>query len=237
MGAALTEFLSVKQLAEHLQVSEKTIYRMLWRGDLPGHRVGSQWRFSRSEVDYWLDLRLARLAPPVLREMSQGADTGLGPLAAALSPHNALILLAPGSWAEVVRSLIAAVEFPEPVDRKSLATRIWEREQMSSTSTAEGVAFLHTARWERRALVRTTLFAIGRLPAPIAFGSLDDAPADLLFLLLARDPRDQLSMLAGAAGLSRIPGFLAGIRSASSGAEVVDLVRRFETSLPVEQES
>ena len=108
---------------------------------------------------------------------------------------------------------------------------------MSSTSTLEGVAFLHTARWESRALVRTNLFAVGRLAVPSAFGSLDDAPADLLFLLLARDPRDQLSMLAGAAGLSRIPEFLAGIRAASSGAEVVELVRRFEASLPVEQES
>jgi len=169
--------------------------------------------------------------------MSQGNDTGLGPLAAALSPDNALIPLGAGSWAEVVRSLIAAIEFPEPVDRKSLAARIWEREQMSSTSTLEGVAFLHTARWERRALVRTNLFAVGRLAVPTAFGSLDDAPVDLLFLLLARDPRDQLSMLAGAAGLSRIPGFLAGIRAAASSAEVVELVRRFEANLPVEQES
>jgi len=164
-------------------------------------------------------------------------DAGLGPLAAALSPHNALIPLAPGSWGEVVPALIAAAAFPEPVDREALAARIWEREQMSSTSTVEGVAFLHTARWERRALVGTNLFAIGRLPARIAFGSIDDAPADLLFLLLARDPRDQLSMLAGAAGMSRIPGFLAGIRAASSGAEVVELVRRVEASLPVEQES
>ena len=72
----MTDFLSVKQLAEHLQVSDKTIYRMLWRGDLPGRRVGSQWRFSRSEVDFWLDLRLSRLAPPELREMSRAGAAG-----------------------------------------------------------------------------------------------------------------------------------------------------------------
>ncbi len=233
----MSEFLSVKQLAEHLQVSERTIYRMLWRGDLPGRRVGSQWRFSKSQVDFWLDLRLARLAPPDLREMSQGADPGLGPLGAALSPGNALIPLSPDSPREVIRALVAAVEFSEPVDRKVLTARIWAREDMSSTSTAEGVAFLHTARWESRALVGTNLVAIGRLPVVGRFGAPEDPPADLLFLLLARDPRNHLALLAGAAHLSRVPDFLAGIRSARTGAEVVELVRRLEASLPLEQET
>ncbi len=233
----MTEFLSVKQLAEHLQVSEKTIYRMLWRGDLPGHRIGSQWRFSRAEVDYWLDLRLSRLAPPVLREMSQGADVGVGPLGAALSPRNALILLAPGSRQDVLRAFIAAVDFPEAVDREALTARILDREQMSSTSISEGVVFFHTARWERRVLIRANLFAIARLGARTAFGSLEDPPADLLFLVLARDTQDHLAMLAGATALSRVPGFLGALRAAQDGPEVVALVRRSEAGVAIGQAS
>lgn len=236
-GVYLTEFLSVKQLAEHLQVSEKTIYRMLWRGDLPGHRVGSQWRFSRSQVDYWLDLRLARLAPPVLQEMSRKVESGLGPLGAALSPRNALIPLQLGSRPEVLGAFIAGVEFPETVDRESLTARILAREDMSSTSTAEGVAFLHTARWERRALVRTNLFAIGRLPARVALGGVEDPATDLLFLVLARDPHNHLAMLAGAAGISRIPEFLSALRSAQHGPAVVELVRRREAGLAIGEET
>lgn len=233
----MTEFLTVKQLAEHLQVSEKTIYRMLWRGDLPGHRVGNQWRFSRSQVDFWLDLRLSRLAPPVLQEMSRTGELGLGPLGAALLPANALIRLQPGSKDAVLHAFLSSVECSEAVDREALTARILEREQMSSTSIIEGVAFLHTARWERRALVSDNLFAIGRLPAKTAFGSLEDSPADLLFLVLARNPHDHLAMLAGATGLSRIPSFLGGIRAAQKAQEVIDLVRRFEAAAAVGQES
>lgn len=233
----MTEFLSVKQLAEHLQVSERTIYRMLWRGDLPGRRVGSQWRFSRSQVDFWLDLRMARLAPPDLREMSHGAGIGLGPLGTALSRHNARIILEPGSPHQVIHALIDAVEFPEPVDREALAARICEREDTSPTSTAEGVAFLHTARWEARALLGSNLVAIGRLPALSDFGSPDGDPADLLFLLLASDHRDHLAMLAGAARMSRLPGLLAAIRAAQSGSEVMNLVRCAEATLMLEKES
>lgn len=233
----MTDFLSVKQLAEHLQVSDKTIYRMLWRGDLPGRRVGSQWRFSRSEVDFWLDLRLPKLAPPELREMSRaGGAGGAGRLAAALTPRNALIPLSQQDSEEVIREFIDAVEFPEPVDRPALVTRIRDREHTSSTSTAQGVMFLHTARWEARALQSSNLFAIGRLPAPTEFGSSDGEPADLLFLLLASGHRDHLALLAGAARMSRLPVVLAAIRAARTGAEVVHIVRRAEASLMLEKE-
>jgi PTS system nitrogen regulatory IIA component len=233
----MTDFLSVKQLAEHLQVSDKTIYRMLWRGDLPGRRVGSQWRFSRSEVDFWLDLRLPKLAPPELREMSRAGGAGAGPLTAALTPRNALIPLAEEQPEEVIREFIDGVEFPEPVDRPALVARIREREHTSSTSTAQGVMFLHTARWEARALQSSNLFAIGRLSAPRDFGSSDGDPADLLFLLLASGHRDHLALLAGAARLSRLPAVLAAIRAARGGLEVVHLVRRAEASLMLEKES
>jgi PTS system nitrogen regulatory IIA component len=233
----MTDFLSVKQLAEHLQVSDKTIYRMLWRGDLPGRRVGSQWRFSRSEVDFWLDLRLPKLAPPELREMSRAGGAGAGPLTAALTPRNALIPLAAEQPEEVIGEFIDGVEFPEPVDRPALVARIREREHTSSTSTAQGVMFLHTARWEARALQSSNLFAIGRLSAPRDFGSSDGDPADLLFLLLASGHRDHLALLAGAARLSRLPAVLAAIRAARGGLEVVHLVRRAEASLMLEKES
>src|ERR1051325_4039821 len=55
-----TELLSIRQLAEYLTVSEKTVHRMLDRGELPGVRVGVQWRFRRSDIDSWLARDSAR---------------------------------------------------------------------------------------------------------------------------------------------------------------------------------
>ena len=40
------EILTIRQLAEYLMVSEKTVYRMLDRSELPAVRVGAQWRFA-----------------------------------------------------------------------------------------------------------------------------------------------------------------------------------------------
>ena len=49
------KLLTVEDLAEYLQVSAKTVYRMLRRGRLPCYRVGNQWRFRKEAIDKWLD--------------------------------------------------------------------------------------------------------------------------------------------------------------------------------------
>ena len=47
-------WLTVEQIAAHLQVSKETVYRWLDRGRIPAHRVGKQWRFLITEIDEWV---------------------------------------------------------------------------------------------------------------------------------------------------------------------------------------
>jgi excisionase family DNA binding protein len=42
------------QLAELLQVGEATVAELAERGELPGRRVGREWRFARDAVMAWL---------------------------------------------------------------------------------------------------------------------------------------------------------------------------------------
>jgi len=44
------EILTLQQAAELLQVSERTLTRMAKRGELPGTRIGGQWRFDRDRL-------------------------------------------------------------------------------------------------------------------------------------------------------------------------------------------
>jgi excisionase family DNA binding protein len=48
------DVLTLPQLAELLQVDEKTVRSLATAGDLPGRKVGRQWRFSRQAVLDWL---------------------------------------------------------------------------------------------------------------------------------------------------------------------------------------
>jgi mannitol/fructose-specific phosphotransferase system IIA component (Ntr-type) len=144
---------------------------------------------------------------------------------------NALLSIAGESRRDIIRSLVLAVTFPEPVDPGQVLSRIWEREQLASTATEGGVAFLHTARWDGRAMHRHDLLAIGRLPTATDFGAVDGGLTDVLLLLLARDARQHLVLLGKAARLCRQPGFLASVRHATSARDVVALVRDTERAL------
>jgi len=51
------EVLTIKEVAALLKIAEKTAYIMAQRGELPGFKVGGQWRFRRSDIDDWIEER------------------------------------------------------------------------------------------------------------------------------------------------------------------------------------
>ena len=48
------QWVSVEQVAQHLNVKAFTIYKWLERKDMPAHKVGRLWRFKISDVDHWV---------------------------------------------------------------------------------------------------------------------------------------------------------------------------------------
>ncbi len=49
------DVLTLEQLAELLQTSEDTVRALAETGELPGRRVGGEWRFSRQAILVWLE--------------------------------------------------------------------------------------------------------------------------------------------------------------------------------------
>ena len=49
----MQEYLTVADVAALLKLSEKTVYRLAQRGELPGFKAGGSWRFRRRDVDAW----------------------------------------------------------------------------------------------------------------------------------------------------------------------------------------
>ena len=63
--------LTVNELSDYLKVHPTTIYRLLKTGQLPGFRIGSDWRFNVEEIERWLAEREKRPhatdSPPLVR--------------------------------------------------------------------------------------------------------------------------------------------------------------------------
>jgi excisionase family DNA binding protein len=60
-----TRVLTVEDLSDYLRVHRSTIYRLLKKGQLPGFKVGSDWRFNLDAIDQWRlnQYRREELAP------------------------------------------------------------------------------------------------------------------------------------------------------------------------------
>lgn len=49
-----TDILMIKEVAEYLKVTERTIYRLAAAKKIPAFKVGGSWRFSRGDIDSWI---------------------------------------------------------------------------------------------------------------------------------------------------------------------------------------
>ena len=47
------QMLTAQELAIYLRVNRSTVYRLLKKKQLPGFRIGSEWRFQIEEVNRW----------------------------------------------------------------------------------------------------------------------------------------------------------------------------------------
>lgn len=227
----MPDLLSPKQLAEYLQLSQRTVYRLLERGDLPAVKVGGQWRFRKAAVDEWLDVNMQRLDVASLHALE--ADEGVGrparSIAELIMADNAHITVPAGPADVVVRSFVGAVSYPEPVSVDLVCERVLERERLCSTALSGGVALLHTPRSRPRLLNDHDVVAIGRVQSPIAFGAFDGSLTQTLMLLLARSERDQLALLAKLTRLCQEPGFLDALHATHSEPDVIALVHDTES--------
>ena len=48
------EILTIKQVADFLKVTERTIYKLAAAKKIPAFKVGGTWRFSKAEINQWI---------------------------------------------------------------------------------------------------------------------------------------------------------------------------------------
>jgi excisionase family DNA binding protein len=73
------DILTIPEVAELLRIAEKTVYALAQRGEIPGFKVGGQWRFSRAAIDSWIEARSrAPQHPPSAIEQSRAVEAPSG---------------------------------------------------------------------------------------------------------------------------------------------------------------
>jgi excisionase family DNA binding protein len=49
------EIMTVEQVARYLKLKPQTVYKWAQEGQLPGAKLGKEWRFRRRLIDQWVD--------------------------------------------------------------------------------------------------------------------------------------------------------------------------------------
>jgi excisionase family DNA binding protein len=52
--------LNIKQVQEVLNLSERTVFRLIKSGELKGFKAGREWRFEESDLDLYIERQRAK---------------------------------------------------------------------------------------------------------------------------------------------------------------------------------
>ena len=53
------EILTLREVAEYLKLSDKSVYRLVQEKKIPAFKAGGTWRFRRADIDTWIEEQVA----------------------------------------------------------------------------------------------------------------------------------------------------------------------------------
>ena len=231
-GQTPEEIMTLAELARYLKVAEKSVLRMVRRGDIPGTKVASQWRFMRAVIDDWFMSRMRAASERDLRGMIDTSATV--PLSRLLGQEHLLMGLEPGSKEDVLRRLVTPLIADGTVqDAAGFVALLMERERMVSTGVGQGIAFPHVRDPDVCPVTRTSL-VLGLCPEGTDFEAMDGAKTHLFFLVGAKDEVVHLRIMAQLSLILRAPTMVDRLLAAPDEMAISALLveRDQETLLP-----
>jgi PTS system nitrogen regulatory IIA component len=183
--------LKIKDVAQLINVSEKTIYRWIVEDKIPAYRVNHQYRFNKTEINNWiLNNKLNRLKSRQAPEAGISSSSMLD-----LFKNGGIYYRIEGENVEtVLRNSIEVIAMPPYVSRERLYEAIMARERLMSTAIGNGIAIPHP----RESIVTSVAdqsVSLCFLDSSIDYCSLDGEPVRMLFFILSSNPKNHIEIL------------------------------------------
>ena len=192
--------MTLEELARHIGMDVREVYKLADRGRLPGRKVGGQWRVNRAQVTEWLQQEAHTLTNQQLVNLERAMGNGAGDEAMIVSNRLGLEAIDMHMNAKtkpsVLRYLVEMVEATGMLyDKEGLLESVMERETLGSTALPNGLAIPHP-RQPMRYATAEPLLCLGRVQAGVYFDALGGGLTDLFVLICSHDDRSHLQVLA-----------------------------------------
>ncbi|MBQ6780086.1 MAG: PTS sugar transporter subunit IIA [Treponema sp.] len=169
------DILTIEEVAKYLRVSERTVYDWAQKGEIPAGKIGTVWRFKRSEIEKWVNERLSSGARPEETATLVRVRNILSPDRIVFITHSTKH----DALTELATNLATA---PQIKNEKELVSGILEREELMSTAVGRGIAIPHV----RLSSVTDLVMSVGICKNDIIdFQPVDDVPVRLLIMIAA----------------------------------------------------
>lgn len=168
------DILTIEEVARYLRVSERTVYDWAQKGEIPSGKIGTVWRFKKSDIERWVNERLSSNRPAGLIGSIQIQNI--------IAPNRVLFLNYPKKRDALIALSENLSTAPQIKNKQDLIAEILRREELMSTAIGRGIAIPHV----RLSSVTDLVVSVGVSKCDIAdFQSLDDVPVRLLFMIAA----------------------------------------------------
>ncbi len=220
--------LTLKELADYLRVSERTITEMVDSGHLQGARIGGQWRFNSSQIDalFFPQNSSAEIPPP---PVWAPASSHQGITLSRVMNMDRMVMDMKATDVEGVVKELADVRLLKGLilDLQNLQTTLLAREKLLSTAVGNGLALPHP-RDPVTTLRAPAIIVFGRSVDGVEYGASDGEPVHLFFMLCSQNIEMHLHLMGRLAHLLRHEEFVELCKACDAAEEVMRLVLTYE---------
>lgn len=168
------DILTIEEVAKYLRVSDRTVYDWAQKGEIPAGKIGTVWRFKKSEVEKWVNERLSSGSSRKTDIVIQVKNI--------LSPDRVVFIDQSSKHDALVELSDVLATAPQIKNKDEFVSEILKREELMSTSVGRGLAIPHV----RLSSVTDLVMAVGVCKKPLdGFQPVDDVPVSFLFMIAA----------------------------------------------------
>ena len=220
--------MTTRELAGYMKLNEKTILKMAQNKELPGVKIGSQWRFHLETVDQYLQNDIVLETPKDELDIIIRTTDQIIPLSRLVSPDlMRLDFKAKNKKGVLVELAEVADEAGILSDRTKLVDQLEKREKMFSTAVGNGIAIPHPRHPDPKLFARPNI-VVGRSKQGVDFSSPDGEKVHLFFMTCAPTIFVHLRLLAKIAKLLQVEGVIDKFMQASGSDEIIQLLLELE---------
>lgn len=212
--------LKIKDVAELLQVSEKTIYRWIKENKIPSMRINWQYRFNRDAINEWVLKNNISVMEPI---HDDSGSLHKADIAECLRKGGIHYKVSGSNVEEILRNAVDLINIPSGLDKETIVWHLLKREAMMTTAVGSGIAIPHP-RTPLISDISCESVSMCFLDHPVDFKALDNVPVSVLFIVLSANQPRHLQILSQISYLCRKEEFIKLLASQALRDEIFNCI-------------